>query len=142
MGMWSRLRKTFLGGRHRDDVDEELQFHLEMSMREAGDDDRDRARRALGNVTLIAEDTRAMGIFGWLESVLRDARYGLRQLRRSPTLTLAVILSLAIGIGANTAIFSLVDAALLKPLPVRDAQNLVIYEWEGRGFPPGATNIN
>lgn len=142
MGMWSRLRKTFRGGRHRDDVDEELQFHLEMAMREAGDNDRDRARRALGNVTLIAEDTRAMGIVGWLESVLRDARYGLRQLRRSPTLTLAVILSLAIGIGANTAIFSLADAALLKPLPVRAPQELVIYEWEGPSFPPGATNIN
>jgi macrolide transport system ATP-binding/permease protein len=142
MGMWSRLRKTFLGGRHREDVDEELQFHLEMLMREAGDDDRDRARRSLGNVTLIAEDTRAMGIFGWLESALRDARYGLRQLRRSPTLTLAVIFSLAIGIGANTAIFSLVDAALLKPLPVRDPDNLVILEWLGRGFPPGVNNVN
>lgn len=142
MGMWSRLRKTFLGGRHRDDVDEELQFHVEMLMREAGNEDRDRARRALGNVTLIAEDTRAMGILGWLESVLRDARYGLRQLRRSPTLTLAVILSLAIGIGANTAIFSLVDAALLKPLPVRDANDLVIFEWIGRGFPPGVNNVN
>lgn len=142
MGMWSRLRKTFLGGRHRDDVDEELRFHVEMLMREAGDKDRDRARRSLGNVTLIAEDTRAMGIFGWLESVLRDARYGLRQLRRSPTLTLAVILSLAIGIGANTAIFSLVDAALLKPLPVRNANDLVIFEWVGRGFPPGVNNVN
>lgn len=142
MGMWSRLRKTFLGGRHRDDVDEELQFHIEMMAREAGDDDRDRARRALGNVTLIAEDTRAMGIFGWLESALRDAQYGLRQLRRAPTLTLAVILSLAIGIGANTAIFSLVDAALLKALPVRDPDNLVIVEWLGRGFPPGVDNVN
>jgi predicted permease len=142
MGMWSRLRKTFLGGRHRDDVDEELQFHLEMLAREAGDDDRDRARRALGNVTLIAEDTRAMGVFGWLESALRDAHYGLRQLRRAPALTLAVILSLAIGIGANTAIFSLVDAALLKPLPVRAPNNLVILEWLGRGFPPGVNNVN
>jgi macrolide transport system ATP-binding/permease protein len=142
MGMWSRLRKTLLGARHRDEVDEELQFHLEMAMREAGDDDRDRARRALGNVTLIAEDTRAMGVFGWLESILRDARFGLRQLRRSPTLTLAVIFSLAIGIGANTAIFSLVDAALLKPLPVRDADDLVILEWLGRGFPPGVNNVN
>ena len=144
MGMWSRLRKTFRGGTHRDEIDEELQFHLDMLAREAGetDEDRARARRSLGNVTLIAEDTRAMGIFGWLESVLRDARYGLRQLRRSPTLTLAVILSLAIGIGANTAIFSLVDAALLKPLPVRDPNNLVILEWIGRGFPPGANGIN
>ena len=79
---------------------------------------------------------RAVGIVDWLESALQDARYGLRQMRRTPALALAVVLSLAIGLGANTAIFSLVDAALLKPLPVKEPDSLVIVEWTNDGFPP------
>ena len=83
-----------------------------------------------------------MGIIEWLDSALQDARYGLRQLRRTPALTMAVVLSLAIGVGANTAIFSLVDAAILKPLPVHDPDSLVIVEWTNEGFPPGINNHN
>ena len=78
-----------------------------------------------------------MGIIEWLDSALQDARYGFRQLRKTPALVLAVVLSLAIGVGANTAIFSLVDAAILKPLPVKDPDSLVIVEWTNEGFPPG-----
>jgi predicted permease len=78
----------------------------------------------------------------WLDSTLGDVRYGLRQLRKAPVLALAVVLSLAIGIGANSAIFSLIDAAILKPLPVNDPDSLVIVEWTNDGFPPGAENIN
>ena len=82
------------------------------------------ARLRLGNTTLIGEETRAVGIVQWLDSTLRDTRYALRQLRRSPALTSAVVLSMAIGLGSNAAIFILIDAALLRPLPYRS------------GFPP------
>ena len=78
----------------------------------------------------------------WLDSSFQDARYGLRQLRKTPVLALAVVLSLTIGVGANTAIFSLVDAAILKPLPVGDPGSLVIVEWTSPGFPDGVENIN
>ncbi len=140
MGMWSRIRKTFRGDRHTAEIQEELQFHLDMDT--AGGRDAREARMRLGNVTRIEEETRAMGIIEWLDSALQDARYGLRQLRKSPVLVTAVVLSLAIGVGANTAIFSLVDAAILRPLPVKDPDSLRIVEWINEGFPAGVTNIN
>jgi predicted permease len=134
MGLWARVKRTIHGGRHRAEIDEELRFHLDMDV--AGGRDRRAARLRLGNATRIAEETRAVGVVEWLESALQDARYGWRQLRRTPALTVAIVLSLAIGLGANTAIFSLVDAALLKPLPVHDPDALVIVEWINDGFPP------
>ena len=140
MGLWSRLIRTFRSGRHGAEIDEELQFHLAMDAAE-GRDRRD-ARIRLGNVTRIAEETRAVGIIEWLDSALRDARHGFRQLRKTPLLALAVVLSLTIGVGANTAIFSLIDAAILKPLPVNDPDSLVIVAWTNEGFPPGVENIN
>ena len=140
MGLWSRLRKTFRGDRHSAEIEEELQFHLDMDA--AGGHDYRQTRLRLGNVTRIKEETRAMGIIEWLDSALNDARYGVRQLRRTPALTTAVVLSLAVGLGANAAIFSLVDAAILKPLPVDRPGSLVIVQWTNEGFPPGTTNHN
>jgi predicted permease len=127
-------------GRHSDEIQEELQFHLAMDAADGYDGRQTHLR--LGNVTRISEETRAMGIVGWLESALQDARYGVRQLRKTPALTFAVVLSLTIGVGANTAIFSLVDAAILRPLPVEDPDSLVILEWTNEGFPPGIENHN
>jgi predicted permease len=140
MGMWSRIRKTLRGDRHLAEIHEELQFHLDMDTAE-GRDPRE-ARIRLGPVTRIEEETRAMGIVEWLDSALQDARYGLRQLRKTPALVLAVVLSLTIGVGANTAIFSLIDAAILRPLPVKDPDALRIVEWLNQGFPTGVNNIN
>lgn len=139
MGMWSRIRKT-LWRDHGAEIREELQFHLDMDM--ADGHDRREAGMRLGNVTRIAEETREMGIVQWLDSVLQDARYGLRQLRKTPALALAVTLSLAIGVGANTAIFSLIDAVILRPLPVKDPDSLRIIEWTNQAFPDGVSNIN
>jgi predicted permease len=140
MGLWSRFTRTFHGGQHRAEIEEELRFHLEMET--AGGRDPREARLHFGNVARIQEDTRAAGILEWLESAWRDARYGVRQLRRTPALAIAVLLSLATGIGANIAIFSLVDAALLKPLPVSDPRSLAILEWTHEDFPAGVENIN
>jgi predicted permease len=138
--MWSRIRKTFRGGRQSEEIHEELQFHLDMDIAD-GCDRRD-ARMRLGNFTRIEEETREMGIIEWLDSVLQDARYGLRQLRKTPGLVFAVVLSLTIGIGANTAIFNLVDAAVLRPLPVHNPDSLRIIEWTSSAFPEGVKNIN
>jgi hypothetical protein len=138
--MWSRIRKTFRGDRHIAEIHEELRFHLDMDTAE-GRGLRE-ARIRLGHLTRIEEETRAMGIVEWLDSALQDARYGLRQLRKTPALVLAVVLSLTIGVGANTAIFSLIDAAILRPLPVKDPDSLRIVEWLCQGFPPGVNNIN
>src|SRR5689334_17483714 len=140
MGLWSRLKRTFSSGRHPEEIEEELQFHLDMYAAQGHEPDA--ARRHLGSLTRIEEETRAMGIIEWLDSALQDARYGLRQLRKTPALVLAVVLSLTIGVGANTAIFSLIDAAILRPLPVNDPDSLRIVEWIDDGFPPGVENIN
>src|SRR5690349_18793316 len=106
MGIWSRLARTLRADhrdRHQDEIDEELQFHLAMKARD-GESARE-TRLRFGPRDAIREETRAAGIVPWLESVTQDARYGLRQLRRTPALTVAIVLSLTIGIGANAAIF-------------------------------------
>jgi predicted permease len=127
MSLWSRIKNVFRPEAHLQEIREELEFHLAMD--QACGRDKREARLRFGNVSRIAEETRAAGTVAWLDSVSQDAKYGGRQLRKSPALSLAVVLSLGIGLGANTAIFTLADAALLKPLPVTDPDGLVMLEW-------------
>ena len=127
----NRLRT--LVGRHRLEraLDEEMAFHLELKVREyvaQGMPEaaaRVAARRAFGSVTLAAEDSRAAWRCAFLDSMLQDVRYAARAFRRTPVFSVAVTLTLAIGIGANTAIFTLLDRVLLRSLTVQDPDALV-----------------
>src|SRR5262249_42927406 len=85
------------------------------------------ARRALGSGALAQDQVRDAWIWPWLADSVRDVRHAGRLLRRNPGFTLVAILTLALGIGANTAIFSLIDALVLRRLPVRDPQQLLFF---------------
>ncbi|HEX5412700.1 MAG TPA: ABC transporter permease [Terriglobia bacterium] len=125
--------------RAADDLSEEIRAHLALEERE----NRERgmppeeahyaALRRFGNVTQAQERSRDMWNWQWLETLLQDMRYGLRQLRRSPSFTLVVVLTLALGIGANTAIFTLINDVMLKMLPVKNPQELELLHWNARG---------
>lgn len=121
--------------RKEDELREELKFHLaeEAGERQANglseDQARWAARRDLGNVTLLREDARALWSWILLEQLAQDVRYGLRTMAANKTFSAMAILSLALGIGANTAIFSFMDAILLRSLPVPEPQSLVILSW-------------
>jgi len=125
---WRRLWETF---RHRDEseIDDELRFHLEMAEKDAfrrGQSVRD-ARLSAGGLAQAAEALRDQSVVGWLADFLRDSRHGIRLHAKSPLFTAAAITSLALGIGANTAIFSLVDAVILRMMPVREPAQLVQF---------------
>ncbi|MGC1294631.1 MAG: ABC transporter permease [Alloacidobacterium sp.] len=122
--------------RKRDvDLERELRSDLDLEEEEQRDrgltpeEARHAALRAFGNPTLIREQTRAIWSWNWLESLARDMRLSLRALRRTPGFTMIAILVMALGIGANVALFTVVRGVLLKPLPFQDPDRLVmLYE--------------
>jgi predicted permease len=123
-------------------LNDELAFHLDQQVKEnisrglAPDEARYAALRSFGNPTQLRDEARSSWSWNWLEKFLRDLRYGARTLARSPGFTLTAILVMALGIGATTSLFTIVRSVLLKPLPFRDPDNLVmVYEHfrEGNG---------
>jgi predicted permease len=146
MGWFERLHGTIGGG--RDDVfDEEMRFHVDARTEEymrrgmSPADARREALRRFGNTTIARERTRDADSFRLIGDAARDLRYAVRLLTKNPGFAALAILTLAIGIGANTAIFSLFNGLLLNQLPVRDPQRLVLFspatgEGTSTGSPP------
>src|SRR6266540_5568137 len=128
MGWWRRKDRE-------QDLDREIHSDLELEAEEQQENGRSpeearwAARRAFGNVTLVKEEVRFM--WGWTlwETIFQELRYAARTLRKSPGFAATAILTLALGIGASTAVFTVVDSVLLKPLAFRDSGRLVAC-WE------------
>jgi len=141
----ARLAGVFTKHRSDDDLRDELQSHLDMEIAEnvrrgmAPDDARRKSLLASGGLTVAAESVRAQRGLPWLESIAADIKYALRALRHSPAFTAIVVITLALGIGANTAIFSVVRGVLLKPLPHRDGDRLVYLRQSTDA--PGGENV-
>src|SRR5215813_10988512 len=145
--MATKLRGLFGDRRANQVLDDEIETHLRllteryvrqgMTQEEANQ----AARRQFGNITLLKEVNREMRGIRFIETLAQDVRYGLRMLMRNPGFTFVAALSLALGIGANTAIFSVVDAALLKMLPVKEPEALILFKTLARAdFIYGAYN--
>jgi predicted permease len=129
-----RRRIAMLLDRHRfrADLEEEMQLHLDLRQQqqtESGlplDEARSAARRRFGNKTVLKENSHVSWGWSWLESLVEDTLYGIRAMSRSPGLTIVALSSLALGIGANTSIFTFMDAVMLRSLPVSNPEQLVV----------------
>src|SRR5262249_384806 len=120
--LWRRLRFLRDRDRFESDLDDEMRFHLELKAQKSGD--RYAGQRQFGNIGVLKEASRDM--WGWAswERLCQDLRYAMRQLAAHPGFTAMAVLSLGLGIGANTAIFGLIDHVMLRMLPVRGPEPL------------------
>ncbi len=138
--MWGRVRGYLFGRSRRDtDLDEELRAHLAIDRQqriqagERPEEAHSAALRDLGNVLLIKEVTREMWGWNWLEHLGQDLRYGCRMLRKNPGFAVTAILSMGLGVGAATGVFTVYDAVALKPINVSEPERLMILLPESKG---------
>ena len=130
----------------QDDLAREIRAHLDLETEErvaegaSSDVARSAAHRAFGNITRIREDARAVWIRPWVEQAGQDGRYALRTLLRNPVFALVAVLTLALGIGATTAIFTVVNAILLRPLPFPESDRVVRF-FESLPPPTGSSGV-
>jgi putative ABC transport system permease protein len=136
----SFLRNLFLSRRVEVDLDQEVHAHLEMLIEEnirtgmPPKEARRAARIEVGGIEQVKEQVREVGIGNWLRSVISDCRYGLRQLSKNPGATAVMVFTLALAIGATTAIFSVVYGVLLRPLPYADSNRIMaVFEVNSKG---------
>jgi putative ABC transport system permease protein len=147
MSWLSRVANVFRPSNVDRALDEEITFHIESRIDDliAGGMTRAAAeamaRRQFGNRLGVREASRDVKLLPWLEHLIRDVRHGLRSLRRAPIFAAVAIVTLALGIGANTAVFSVVNAVLLKPLPYKDGSRLV-WLWSTDPKNPSATSVS
>ncbi|MDR3701343.1 MAG: ABC transporter permease [Candidatus Sulfopaludibacter sp.] len=132
MSLFRKLRDTFRSRRMDAELDDEFQFHLEQRVEHlvaqgaSPQEARREAARMFGNRTHLRESTRDRNVLPVLQAVLQDLRFAARNMRQNPVFAAAAVLSLALGIGANTALFSVLDGLLLRLLPVEDPRSLVV----------------
>jgi predicted permease len=143
VSLWSRLFKS-----QNTDLDDEIQSHLAMAeadKRENGADAKTAvqlARREFGNVALVKEVSHELTSWMWLDRLARDVRFAMRQITRAPGFSLAVILTLALGIGVNTAVFSMVNGFMLRPLPYPDADRIASLILHREGTHLGQSSVD
>src|ERR1700756_2361971 len=134
---WFRRKKLESG------LDRELRYHLDRritDLEKSGLPTREARRQALlelGGIARIQEEVRDVWLTRWLRDFTYDLRFSVRSFRRTPSFTITAALSLMLGIGATTAIYSLVDQVLLHALPVQTPEQLVLIDWKGDQVAPG-----
>src|ERR1051326_7820050 len=139
--LMARFKGLFAKQEQDRELHEELEAHLEMLVEEnrrkgmSAEEGRRAAGVTLGGIAQTEEAYREARGLHFVQTLLQDLRYALRMLRRAPGFAAVVVISLALGIGANTAIFSAIDAVMLRMLPVEDPQQLVMLEWHASKWP-------
>src|ERR1700751_868505 len=132
MSLWSRIANVFRGDRLNREIDEELESHIAEAVEQGRD--AEEARRALGRMAQHQQQSHDAHVIAWLDTLRADVIFGWRQLKRNKVTSLAAILSLALAIGACTSAFRLIDALLLRPLPVAHSERVYALSRQGIGF--------